>query len=208
MLEALPGRPLRRAIEDRAAQLPDPSESVALLEMLASADAGDQKREGVVEGAVRHARLLNAVVPDLGPRIDALAGALSRHSSPTPLVPVHGDFHSSQIMVRDGMATGLIDIDTAGLGERVDDLANLLAHIAVVAEANVAIRARAVAYGAELTRRFDSLVDPRQLRLRVSAAILGYATGPFRVQEPNWRDGVERRVNLAEEWMESASGTR
>jgi hypothetical protein len=111
-------------------------------------------------------------------------------------------------MVRDGMATGLIDIDTAGLGERVDDLANLLAHIAVIAEANITTRARAVAYGAELTKRFDSLVDPRQLRLRVSAAILGYATGPFRVQEPNWRDGVERRVNLAEEWMESASATR
>lgn len=208
MLQALPGRPLRRAIEDGAAQLPDPSGLITLLETLESADSGDRKREGVVEGAVRHARLLNAVVPDLGPRIDTLAGAISRHSSPTPLVPVHGDFHSSQIMVRDGMATGLIDIDTAGLGERADDLANLLAHIAVIGEANAAIRARAVGYGAELTKRFDSLVDPQQLRLRVSAAILGYATGPFRVQEPNWRDGIERRVNLAEQWMESASGTQ
>ena len=208
MLQALPGRPLRQTIEDPAAQLPDPSGLVGLLETLASADVGDQLREGIVEGALRHARLIHAVAPHLGPRIDALADGFLRDSFPTPLVPVHGDFHSSQIMVLDGIPTGLIDIDTAGLGERVDDAANLLAHIAVIAEANATIRDRATAYGAELARRFDLLVDPRQLRLRVSAAILGYATGPFRVQERNWRDGIERRVYLAEQWTESAAGTR
>lgn len=208
MLQALPGRPLRQAIEDREAQLPDPAGLIALLEALASADVGNQTREGTVEGALRHARLMHAVAPDLGPRIDALVDKLLRYSSRSPLVPVHGDFHSSQIMVRDGIVTGVIDIDTAGLGERVDDVANLLAHIAVIAEANAAIRDRATVYGAELARRFDLLVDPRQMRLRVSAAILGYAAGPFRVQERNWRDGIERRVHLAEQWMESAAGTR
>ena len=41
--------------------------------------------------------------------------------------------------------------------------------------------------GREPTAAFDSVVDPRELRIRVSVVILGYANEPFRVQEPDWR---------------------
>ena len=51
---------------------------------------------------------------------------------------------------------------------------------------------------------FEREVDPIDLRARTAAAILGLASGPFRVFEPNWPEAVERRVDLAEQWLASA----
>ena len=53
---------------------------------------------------------------------------------------------------------------------------------------------------------FDRLIDPSELRLRVAAAVLGFATGPFRVQHKNWRLETERRVSLAERWIAGEIG--
>ena len=206
MLEALPGVPLRQSIETPGAPLPSPEELISLLDTLRVGDVGDQVREGLAGGLPRHVRLLCAVLPDHAVHIRETADAIAQDSTDSPIVPVHGDYHSSQVIVTDGTATGLIDVDTAGMGERIDDLANLLAHVTVIADTRPSVRQRAASYGAELTSAFDQLVDPRQLRLRVAAAILGYATGPFRVQEADWRHATLRRVALADQWVESAMG--
>lgn len=208
MLQALAGEPLRRAIERGTGSLPDPDALVGLLDAVQASDASGTDRPGLVAGVDRHAQLIAVVEPALGERAQALSRSIQDSAAPSARRIIHGDFHSSQIMVNNGHPTGLIDIDTVGVGEHADDLANLLAHIAVIAEGSPAARERAAAYGTDLTNRFDVLTDPRQLRIRVAAAIVGYATGPFRVQEPEWREGVERRIRLAEEWMESAASVR
>ncbi len=120
------------------------------------------------------------------------------------LVPVHGDFHSSQILVRRRDVIGLIDVDTAGLGDRTNDLAVLLSHLATVA-LTTASRTKIERYGRSLIDAFDTLVDPATLRRKVAAAIVGLATGPFRVNSPRWPEQTERRVALAERWLESAA---
>ena len=208
MLEALPGHPLRQVIEDPEGELPEPLELLALLDTLIEDDVGDTSLTGLVDAMPRHVRLIGAILPEVADRAIAIAGTVDDHATSSDTVAVHGDFHSSQVIVQSGRPTGLIDIDTVGLGQRVDDLANLLAHVSVIADSLGANRQRAVSYGARLTSVFDRVVDPQQLRLRTAAAILGYASGPFRVQEADWRDGTSRRVALAEEWVASAMSSR
>ena len=99
---------------------------------------------------------------------------------------------------------GLIDVDTAGRGSRSDDLGMLLAHLAALSLTTPNRRA-VERYGSELMDVFDRTVDPRSLRATVAAALLGFATGPFRVQQPTWPAQTEQRIALAEQWATSAA---
>ena len=44
---------------------------------------------------------------------------------------------------------------------------------------------------------FDRRVDPVELRLRAAAVILSLATGPYRGQEPDWREQTLSMVRAA-----------
>ncbi|MGQ0573367.1 MAG: phosphotransferase, partial [Pseudonocardia sp.] len=127
-----------------------------------------------------------------------LAGA---HPGGEPLVPVHGDLYDSQLLVDGGRVTGLLDVDTAGGGHRVDDWANLLAHLSVLADEGLA---PARGYGAELLAHAERRLPRGRLRPRVAAAVLGLATGPFRVQQRDWAARTERRLDLAQRWLAGA----
>ena len=116
---------------------------------------------------------------------------------------MHGDFNSSQVLVDRNDIAGLVDVDTAGVGERANDLANIVGHLGTLALDSPARRGISD-YGGELMKDFDRRTDPVGLRLRVSAVILGLATGPFRVQERQWPKATQRRVALAESWITSA----
>lgn len=202
VLQAMPGRTLRRALEAGSRKLPTGGAVVALLEKLprlepATAVSGPRRR-------VRsHAKLLQALVPNLADRIAAVVGAVERDAG-EPAEAVHGDFHSSQLLVRGTTLVGLIDVDTAGVGSRSDDLGMLLAHLAALSLTTPG-RRTVERYGSELITEFDRLVDPRALRLTVAAAVLGFATGPFRVQQSTWPAQTERRIALAEQWTASAA---
>jgi hypothetical protein len=52
---------------------------------------------------------------------------------------------------------------------------------------------------------WDRSLDPVDLRLRTAAVVLGLASGPFRVQHPNWVDEIRARLALAEQWVQSAA---
>lgn len=62
-------------------------------------------------------------------------------------------------------------------------------------------------YGTALIEAFDKQTDPRSLRLRTAAVILGLATGPFRVQENVWPTATKRRIDLAMQWVEMAASS-
>ena len=79
----------------------------------------------------------------------------------------------------------------------------LLGHLATVALTTKSRRS-VDRYGATLIRAFDAQVNPAALRRKVAATIVGLATGPFRVNLPRWREQTERRIGLAERWLESA----
>ncbi len=201
-LQAMAGRTLRAALTARSSRVPTAQDLVALLDLFPQPGDTAQTVAGPHERAADHARLLEAVVPELAPRIKAVVERLGLVDA-EPRSAVHGDFHSSQVLVDGNRVVGLVDVDTAGVGERANDLAGIIGHLATLAPDSPA-RRDIEAYGASLMRDFDLRTDPAGLRLRVSGIVLGLATGPFRVQLNQWPKVTERRVELAESWITSA----
>lgn len=158
--------------------------------------------------AGHYAGVLAAAVPELAGRVRAVAAAVDHGDEPEgPAVPVHGDFYESQVMVRDGRVSGLLDIDTAACGERLDDVACLLGHLDVLAELYPG-RAAVIGGLAEGVRqRTAHDLDPAALARRTAAVVLSLATGPHRVQEPGWLAATERRVALAERQLATREGS-
>jgi hypothetical protein len=157
-------------------------------------------------GVERFSALLRGVVPELGDRLDALAEPLldaQARAAELPAVPVHGDLHEAQLLTDGGRITGLLDVDTYGWGRRIDDLATMVGHLATLAVATNR-RGRIEAHAKRFLDQADRAVDPSLLRAAVASVVLGLATGPFRVLEPQWRRNTEARVALAERWLDSS----
>ncbi|MGY1827849.1 aminoglycoside phosphotransferase family protein [Blastococcus sp. SYSU DS0541] len=202
LLPGLPGTPLRAALTGDPARLPDPQALDLLLDRLPAVAA--RKRRGApgdpLPALRAHAAVLGTVSPALLPRLERVTAAVAAGAGRHPVVPVHGDFYEAQLLVDDaGAVVGLLDVDTAGPGARIDDWATLLGHLvllehlAVEREPITAYRERAVSL---LAGRW-----PRgQLEARVSGVLVGLATGPFRVQQPGWAAATEARLALAEQW--------
>jgi hypothetical protein len=119
-------------------------------------------------------------------------------------VPVHGDFYDNQLQVAAGRITGLLDIDTAGPGDRLDDLACLLGHLSVLGHIYPGRAAAINRLGGRYLAAFESTVDQADLRHRIAAVVLSLASGPHRVQQPGWPAATRRRLVLAQRWVDSA----
>lgn len=200
VLPALPGRPLRALLDTPAR--PDGPALDALLDRLPPALAGlpSRRQPGDHLARVPHfAAILGATVPSCRSRLPALTARLAAADpGEHPSEPVHGDLYDSQLLVDGGRVTGLLDIDTAGGGYRIDDWATLLAHLSVLAEHGTLAAGR---YGAELLAHAERRWPRTQLRPRIAAAVLGLATGPFRVQQRDWAGHTARRLALADRWL-------
>ena len=203
-LQAMAGKTLRSVLESGSRNLPGPEQILGLLDALPM-PADDDIVAGPVATASGHARLLRAIAPDLSGDIEGVVEAVAAAEDDEP-VPVHGDFHSSQILVRGDHIVGLVDVDSAGAGLRADDLAGLLGHLATLSLTS-SKRKGMSGYGTALIEAFDKQTDPRSLRLRTAAVILGLATGPFRVQENVWPAATKRRIELATEWVDIAASS-
>ncbi len=200
-MQAMNGRTLRKALESGTKRLPGAAQLRSLLESLPS-DPGASPVTGTRRNAANHAAVLKAVTPELGSRIDAIVDAVAGEPD-EPTVAVHGDFHTSQVLVKGPEIVGLIDVDTVGVGYRSDDYGSILGHLATLSLISSS-RRNLTRYGALLIKEFDALVDPIDLRLAIAASVFALATGPFRVYETNWATQTERRVSLAEQWIGSA----
>ncbi|SOE04045.1 Phosphotransferase enzyme family protein [Blastococcus haudaquaticus] len=209
VLPGLPGKPMRALLAADGCGLPSPDELDRVLDALPLGVAGlgapGRRRPG--DGPARagdHAAVLAAVAPRLRPRLDALTSRLAATDpGEHDLVPVHGDFYEAQLLVDDGRIVGLLDVDTAGCGHRIDDWATLLAHLAVL-EQVLPVPATSVRYRQEVETAALRRWPAAQVRTRVAAVLLGLATGPFRVQQPGWPAVTAERVALAEQWARPA----
>jgi len=202
VLSARPGETLRKALRSSRQPPPAPETIVELLDRLPAELAERPRRRDLLSSAEHHAGVIAATVPSLRERLDPLSEELRATNDPASgdVTAVHGDLYEAQLLVDRGRITGLLDVDTAGAGLRIDDLANFCAHLSVLAlTANRPKHMKR--YGADLLAYAERQHPRRVLRPRIAAAVLGLATGPFRVLETGWERNTLRRLELADEWL-------
>ena len=147
-----------------------------------------------IAAAIRKAAVIRAVLPELGPRLDALIARLTAaRPADAAAVPAHGDFHVDQLLLTSaGMA--VIDFDEMCLAAPALDLATYAADV---------VRGRdsdAEAVHAVLEPLLDGYGHrPQALDWHLGAAILGRAAHPFHRQLPDWPERVRLMVSAAGE---------
>lgn len=202
VLAGLPGRTLRELLLAGESVPLDVDDVVELLDSLPAALATGEIRRTWGQKAPHYAEVIAATVPALARRARAVADAVDHVEPEGPAVPVHGDLYEAQLMVDGGRVTGLLDIDTAGRGERLDDVACLLAHLGVLAQIHPEVGAQMDRLASRLHRRFARDLDRAALGRRTAAVVLSLATGPFRVREVGWQHATGQRISLAEQWLD------
>lgn len=219
VMEGLGGESLRDQLKWGSGPWPRASAYLELGAALASSSpVGDQPRPGRVRDGIGHTRLLRAIVPDESERLDRLVEHLEeaairseRRRGPV----VHGDLYEAQLRVEGTRIVGLLDVDDAGPGDPLDDLANVLAHLRFRA-ATTSDRARAArlcGYARALRRDVaaslrDAALDPAELDVVTGAAMLGLATGPFRVRQRGWEQSVRNQITSAAALIDATADGR
>ena len=205
VLEALPGVGLRNVLQRVGRRACSPDALTHVLDLLPAELCDLPRRPPWSEAAAHYACVIASIVPELGDRAAAVAAAVtSGLDYGAGAEPVHGDFYEAQLLTGGGKITGLLDVDRAGPGHRVDDLACLLAHLSVLVVMAPSESTGVQAALGEWAAWFDRTVDRRQLRVGAAGTALSLAPGPYRAQDPGWRDAVHHRVALAEQWLAAA----
>ena len=201
------GTPLQTLIIGGDAALPSPEALESVLNALPAELMTLTPEPSHLQMVDHHAGVLHCVAGDEPTVLTRLAevveGLHSVNAQPEETVPVHGDFHEGQLFADDGRVTAVLDIDTAGPGERSDEWATLLAHLSALA-LDTAGRETATAYADAILAHAERRVPPKQLSLRTAAALLGLATGPFRLQHPQWPEHTIAVLDLAMTWLARA----
>jgi len=124
----------------------------------------------------------------LGAEQGALAASVASQLARTMpsngrVVLLHGDFHCGQVLVNGSVA--LCDLDRAGAGPAVADLASLHAHALMdCAPGRAGLAARFVDACAAEGVQFG----PHELAWWIAAALVRSALAPFRRLRPDWRE--------------------
>ncbi len=188
LIESAPGRSLALALVDTAAtggyqSVPSPSELERVLHDLPAAAMTLPPRASIPSRLRQYAQA--AVNNGLDPtRVQAVADDVETvlaTSDPGKVVTTHGDFNVANIhvvgepgQVRVG---AVIDLDTLGPGYQVDDMACLVAHLAVLPTLNPDDYARVPTYLERVIAQFSLASDPAGLLARASAVVLSLAAG-------------------------------
>ncbi len=206
LLGALHGTSLRTRLREGSDPAPSGADVVELLDLLPPGLRDLPRRTSWTDGIGASAAVTAAVLPDEGARCRQLAEAVrAAVDASAGDEPVHGDLYDAQVLLTGGRISGLLDVDTAGPGRRADDLACLLGHAHVLAQAEPAHAGTTHARVLRWLDAFDRDVDPVDLRARTAAVVISLATGPYRLQVPDWPALTRARLDLAEQWLTAAS---
>lgn len=199
VLAELPGEPLATAMFEPTTPC-TAEQLIGLLDALPTPVAQLERRPPWSDAVGHYAHLVSTALPSEAQRLEWMSREIEGALAQVPLgvEPTHGDFHEGQLHVAGGGIVGLLDVDTAGPGRRVDDLACLVAHLSTVQRMNSQQTERVHALIREWVPVFDTRVDPVELRLRAAAVVISLATGPYRSQEPDWRRSTVEIIDAAE----------
>ena len=201
------GTPLRTLVFDRDAALPSPEVLESVLDALPEELMMLVPRPSHLQMVDYHTGVLRCAAADelevLTRVADVVEVLHSVEAQSEEMVPVHGDFYEGQLFADDGRVTAVLDIDTAGPGERSDESATLLAHLSALT-LDTAGRETAPGYADAVLAYAERRVPAQQLRQRTAAALLGLAIVPFRVQKHQWPEHTVARLDLAMTWLAKA----
>ena len=198
------GTALDSLITDGGAALPAPEALESVLDALPDELMSLEREPSHLELVEYHAGALRCAATDepavLARLTDVVEALLEVEAEREELVPVHGDFHEGQLFAENGVVTAVLDIDSAGPGERSDEWATLLAHLSAVALDDTSTEV-ATRYADAVLAHAERRVAARQLRQRTAAALVGLATGPFRLQHPHWPRHTVDLLDVAMRWL-------
>lgn len=143
-LEQLPGVEAIEVVQRLAANDDFVDAVQDLVSRIAYIPGDDNARTSLVRRLDWYHRALVSLAPAYEneiAQVTALIGSRFAGAAPPPaLVTIHGDLHLAQLFVEPSAPhaiLGVLDIDTAGLGDIADDAAALWAHLIVTAEYRV-----------------------------------------------------------------------
>lgn len=152
-----------------------------------------------------YAHAADTALPEESTRIHALMHRINRVLDTAyrgPLVANHGDFYEANIFVQDGQITGIIDIDSAGPGYLIDDLACFIGHLAVLPTLDQRyshvpdfVRYYLTEFSNELAQRG---IDPQGLYARSASVVLSLIAGARDEEDPHWKFAARQRLAVAE----------
>ncbi len=194
-MDAIPGSPLAATlVAGGGGAVAGPDDLIALLDLIATVSVDARPRPGPLARATDHAATLRLLLPEAAESLAAVVAAASQAPEVEPIT-AHRDFHAAQLLVSENRLR-LVDVDTVGIGSRSDDLAIMIAQLICLGRPGPGA-AVVETYRTIAEESFERQVGREALRPRIAAALLGFAQGPFRVQEPGWRQEAERRIAAA-----------
>lgn len=176
--------------------LPTPADILALIRSLPAQGLELRRRSSWADRIDFHAAAAASRLPEHADRIGALREQLEalRDSSPAgPVVVTHGDLYEANMFVEDGQISGIIDVDSLGPGHLVDDVATLLAHLAVLPDLAPSTYPNVATQVQQWWSEFARSIDPVALTARSAAVILSLVAGG---EGPH----ALARLELAEQW--------
>lgn len=195
VLEALPGRTLRRAVTDRSA-LPTPVGLVELSARLGEVALPSDRDPVAQADPRRHVPRLAAAFPERATLLGDLAGEAARLEGPR--TTVHADLQPRQLLVDErGGLVGLLDLDGAGRGHLASDAGNLVTMLAATVDRYPGLTVEVAALAEAVAAAYRPLVGVRDLDRARAAAWLHLAVGSLRHGTTTSRDLARRRIERA-----------
>lgn len=200
----------------------DPRELLRALDALPAGAAALRRRPPWAERVEHYAASALAVHGLEAERVERVARevrAVVDTRDPGPVVATHGDLHAANVLLTEspaaraeagGAVAGpvrigtLLDVDTLGPGRRVDDLACVVAHLAVLPSLAPALYGGATGLVERCLAVFGAVVDPVALRGRAAGVVLSLVPGAAT------REVADAWLRVAEDLVEDAarSGAR
>lgn len=214
-LSTVTGTPLAQAFMESATLPLPPQEVISLIEALPEELTALPAREAWTDRIVDYASAAKVAFPAGADRIDAVVGCILEvtGSAPRgPLVATHGDLYEANLFIDDGQISGVIDVDSAGPGYAIDDLACFLAHLAVLRTIHPDY-AHTGGFLQEYLDAFCSYVDGQGasragLLARTAAVVCTLIAGARDEDLPDWEETADQRLQLAEGFTAMAWGNR
>ncbi|WP_413543850.1 aminoglycoside phosphotransferase family protein [Citricoccus nitrophenolicus] len=210
-LEQGEGEVLAAAIMADGARHVDPAAVLGVLDRMPNELVELPRRDAWSDRTGDYGHAAATALPDQARRIRSLVEHLQRQLDGTdrgPVVPTHGDFYEANLLVSQHRISGVLDIDGAGPGHRVDDLACFLGHLAVLPAVD-----HGYVHVDQALRRFHSVfvagVDPAALACRSSAVALSLVAGARDSGHRDWESSARQRLDIAESLLDlpqSAAG--